>query len=121
MWTVNPAAGGQQANYIHWGRCTTSGSRATARRSTARSRSAQDRLAREPGALATRVPGGARATLMGDVDGNGQIDGRDAQHMVDCLLTGATVGGDCACADMDLTCPVAPPDVPLFVNAALGL
>ena len=56
---------------------------------------------------------------LGDVDTNSLIDGNDVSNFVDCLTTGSTMGGNCACADMngggvDLT------DVSAFVSELLS-
>jgi hypothetical protein len=57
----------------------------------------------------------------GDVNGNGKIDGGDAQAFVDCVLVGSTPTGSCPCADMDLNGTAELDDMSLFVDALLGV
>jgi len=38
--------------------------------------------------------------IVGDVNGDGVIDGDDVQPFVECLLSGETTDGSCACADI---------------------
>lgn len=71
-------------------------------------------------AINVQVPGGCGG-IMGDINASTGVDGDDTQHFVSCLLNGSTLGGDCACADMNLSGSVTTDDVPDFVNKQLGL
>jgi len=64
------------------------------------------------------VIGGAVAD--GDLDGNGQADGRDISHFVDCVLTGSTSGGACPPGDFDNSGDVDAADVAAFVTALIN-
>ena len=70
------------------------------------------------------LSGGAAATAQclfspADVNENVTLEGGDIQGFVDCLLTGATLEGNCACADMDDDGMVDVDDVLPFVSALL--
>ena len=58
--------------------------------------------------------------LPGDLNEDGSVDGRDIQLFVDCLLTGSTPSGNCACGDFTGNHAVDMSDISLFVNALLG-
>jgi hypothetical protein len=52
----------------------------------------------------------------GDMNSDGRRDGRDIQQFVNCVLA----GGNCSCADVDLTGGVTLADVSAFVNTLLS-
>jgi hypothetical protein len=54
-----------------------------------------------------------------DVNENVMLEGGDIQGFVDCLVTGATLEGNCACADMDDDGEVDADDMLPFVSALL--
>src|ERR1043166_8188399 len=53
---------------------------------------------------------------LGDMNGDGQKDGRDVQRFMSCVLT----GGDCSCADVDQTNGVTVSDINFFVSSLLS-
>jgi hypothetical protein len=55
--------------------------------------------------------------MLGDINGDGVIDGQDVQLFVNCLL--GSSGTNCGCADFNGD-GVSTTDVPLFVAALLG-
>jgi hypothetical protein len=55
--------------------------------------------------------------MLGDINGDGVIDGQDVQLFVNCLL--GSNGTNCGCADFNGG-GVSSNDVPLFVAAVLG-
>lgn len=65
------------------------------------------------------APGGCVATH-GDLNGNGIIDGDDLQAFVNCVVVGATPGGDCDCANVDGLCGVDSGDVVAYANVLIG-
>lgn len=54
-------------------------------------------------------------SCLGDMNGDGQRNGRDVQDFVACL----TSGGACTCADLDGVNSVTLNDVPVFVQTLL--
>lgn len=52
----------------------------------------------------------------GDLNGDGQKDGRDIQQFLSCVLS----GDNCSCADVDQANGVTLADVPVFVNALMS-
>ncbi len=62
-------------------------------------------------------------TTVGDMNGNGSVNGPDIQGFVNCHLLGPAITSGCACADMNLPQPdgaLTAADIPLFVNKLLG-
>jgi len=59
-------------------------------------------------------------SLLGDLNGDSAVNGRDIQSFVDCLVTGSSPGGNCACGDFDASTTVGLPDVAPFIAALLG-
>ncbi len=57
--------------------------------------------------------------LLADMNVDTSKNGDDIQIFVNCLLTGGSPTGNCACGDMDSSGSVTPLDVPLFVLALL--
>lgn len=58
--------------------------------------------------------------LLGDLDGNGTVDGDDVARFVDCVYTGSTSGGSCGCADVNQDGQVNTLDVASFVQVLLN-
>jgi hypothetical protein len=56
---------------------------------------------------------------MADVNQDGLVNGADIQYFSACLVTGASNGANCACADLDGG-GVGPSDAALFVAALLS-
>ena len=52
----------------------------------------------------------------GDLNGDGQKNGRDVQQFVGCIIS----GGNCSCADVDLVNGITLDDVPVFVTGLLA-
>ena len=61
----------------------------------------------------------APCACMGDLDEDNDVDGDDIQPFVDCLLTGTTPAGNCACGDFSGNGSVGMEDVADFVNELL--
>ena len=57
---------------------------------------------------------------MGDVDTNSVVNGDDIRHLVNCLLSGSSPGGDCNCGDMNLLDCVDPADIPSFTSTVIS-
>lgn len=53
---------------------------------------------------------------MGDLTGDGLLDGDDVQLFVNCFLT----GNDCACADVDGVAGITVEDISEFVQMLVG-
>ncbi|MFQ5502716.1 MAG: hypothetical protein ACE5EQ_10515, partial [Phycisphaerae bacterium] len=62
----------------------------------------------------------SQCSIEGDVNQDGAIDGDDIPGFLECLLTGGSVGGDCACADLDGLAGVDTGDIGPFVTLLLG-
>jgi hypothetical protein len=58
--------------------------------------------------------------LQGDLNTDLLLNGLDVMGFTDCLISGATPGGDCACADMDGVNGVTLDDLDEFLAALLG-
>ena len=58
--------------------------------------------------------------LMGDINGDLLVNGVDIQGFVECAVTGAATGGNCACADLDGMGGVTVEDVGAFVTLLLA-
>ncbi len=56
----------------------------------------------------------------GDVNQDLMVNGVDLGHFVECLVSGSSPGGNCACADMNFSGGVTMDDVQPFVAALLG-
>ena len=59
-------------------------------------------------------------TCLGDMDGNGVLNGLDIQDFVDCLVGTPGPGVNCVCADMDGDGTLSLADVGLFISALLN-
>lgn len=59
------------------------------------------------------------ASALGDVNGDGDIDGADVSSFVECYLTGSTGNGDCLCADVVAGGGVVTSDLQAFVALLL--
>ncbi len=60
------------------------------------------------------------ASLPGDLDGDGDVDGADAQAFVNCQLTGDPSTPGCVCADLNGNHTWDPNDVEALVDCLLG-
>ena len=60
--------------------------------------------------------GGGACVCLGDMNADGQRNGRDIQTFVTCV----TIGGSCACADLNGASGATADDVPAFVAQLLS-
>lgn len=72
-------------------------------------------------ALQITIAGPQTCILLGDLNGDGFVNGLDIQPFVDCLTTGSTSLGNCACGGFSGDRIVDMADMPLFINALLGV
>ncbi|HVP11129.1 MAG TPA: agmatine deiminase family protein [Phycisphaerae bacterium] len=55
--------------------------------------------------------------LPGDMNGDGEVDGRDMQSFLNCYIAGTPHSGGCDCADMDISNSLNALDIQQFANA----